>query len=167
MLTIKDIDSMATSFAALTAATGRIVFGTRRTKLLKACVDWVQDFYRISATPTIVGLSENKFKDTLTQSLIRDEVRVNLKSQTSTTADAASPGPLKNEREWKQWEEKFTNYTVLRIWGPSASHSHTLSERTITLRQILIHTLILFIEQWLMHHSLANITMQIVSQFST
>ena len=71
MLTIKDIDSMATSFAALTAATGRIVFGTRRTKLLKACVHWVQDFNCILAKPTIVGLSEITFKDALTQSLIK------------------------------------------------------------------------------------------------
>ena len=82
MLTIKDIDIMATGFAALTAATGRIVFGMRRTKLFIACAHLVQDFYCISATPTIVRLSEIKFKDALTQSLIRGEVRVNLKSQT-------------------------------------------------------------------------------------
>ena len=41
MLTIKDIESMATSFEARTHANGRIGFGTRRTKLLKACVHWV------------------------------------------------------------------------------------------------------------------------------
>ncbi len=110
MLPIKDIESMTTSFAARTTANGRIVFGTRRTKLLNACVHWIQDSYRISALPTFIGLTDITFKEALTQSWIRDEVRVNLKSQISTTADAASPGPLKNGREWKQWEEKFTNY---------------------------------------------------------
>ena len=61
-------------------------------------------------TPTIIRLTEITFKEALTQSLIREEIRVNLKTQTSTTADAASPGPLKNKREWKQWEEKITSY---------------------------------------------------------
>ena len=61
MLTDKDIATMATDYSSR-AATGRIVFGTRRTKLLKAYVLWIQDFYRTSNVPIIVGLNEATFK---------------------------------------------------------------------------------------------------------
>lgn len=115
LLSVKDIDSMASAFANRTQQAGRIIFGTRRTKLLKAFSHWVDDFYRVSSVPSIVGLSEVSFKFQLHRALARDEVRKNLKSQTKTTADAASPGPLKNEREWKQWEEKFTNYCASHL----------------------------------------------------
>ena len=75
----------------------------------------MNDFYRVSSVPSIVGLSEVTFKSQLHRALARDEVRANLKSQTKTTAEAASPGPLKNEREWKQWEEKFNNYCASHL----------------------------------------------------
>ena len=35
--------------------------------------------------------------------------------QTKTSADAASTGPLENEKQWKHWEEKFTNYARCHI----------------------------------------------------
>jgi hypothetical protein len=42
--TEKDISDMATDFAGRTAANGRIHFGMRRTKRLKAFAHWIQDF---------------------------------------------------------------------------------------------------------------------------
>ena len=75
----------------------------------------MNDFYRVSSVPSIVGLSEVTFKSQLHRALARDEVRANLKSQTKTIAGAASPRPLKNEREWKQWEEKFNNYCASHL----------------------------------------------------
>ena len=41
LLSSKDIDGMATAFAARSQTTGKIIFGTRRTKLLKAFSHWV------------------------------------------------------------------------------------------------------------------------------
>eukprot|EP00957_Ditylum_brightwellii_P185523 14124955-Ditylum_brightwellii.AAC.1 len=42
--TEKDISDMATDFAGMTVANGRIHFGMKRTKRLKAFSHWVQDF---------------------------------------------------------------------------------------------------------------------------
>jgi hypothetical protein len=47
-LTEKDIGALSKEFAERTAAQGRIVFGLRRTNLLKASINWAQDFRRIS-----------------------------------------------------------------------------------------------------------------------
>lgn len=44
MLTKEDIDAMAKSFAGRTTQNGRIIFGTNRTKRLRAVANWVQDF---------------------------------------------------------------------------------------------------------------------------
>ena len=60
-LTDKDIATMTTDYSSRAVA-GQIVFGTRRTKLLKAYVLWIQDFYRTSNVPIIVGLNEATFK---------------------------------------------------------------------------------------------------------
>ena len=49
----KDITKSATAFAARTIANGNIVFGMRRTNALMALVHWVQDFGRISRTPSV------------------------------------------------------------------------------------------------------------------
>ena len=112
VLTEKDITSMSSGFASRTQADGRILFGTRRTKLLKALIHWNEDFFRVSQMPSIVGLTEAIFKAQLERALVRSDIRKALQDQTSTAATAANPGPLKSEKEWKQWEEKFTNYAA-------------------------------------------------------
>ena len=48
LLTEKDADNMASSFASRSQNNGRIIFGTARTKRVKALIHWVQDTYRIS-----------------------------------------------------------------------------------------------------------------------
>ena len=107
----KDINSMASKYASRTQLEGKIHFGIRRTKLLKALVHWIQDFYCVSETPKIDNLTQVTFKDALQIALVRANIRKSIKDDTSTSADAASPGPLESERKWKQWEEKFLNYT--------------------------------------------------------
>lgn len=110
MLSEKDVNAMATEWAGRTSNNGRIIFGIRRTKLLKALTHWVQDFFRVSAVPHIDDLDENGFKSQLQRALARAEIRSNIKDQTKIAAAASTPGPLESERQWKQWEEKFTNY---------------------------------------------------------
>jgi hypothetical protein len=128
LLTEKDITSMASGFAGRTVQDGRINFGLRRTKLTKALIHWTQDFYRVSETPTIIGLNEITFKGQLDRALARAEIRKVLTSQTSTSAGAASPGPLESEKMWKQWEEKFINYTRSHIGANGIPLSYVIRE---------------------------------------
>ena len=58
----------------------------------------MEDFYRVSGTPDIVGLNTTTFRAALNMALKREEVRVNLRKQLKTAADAASPGPLDPEK---------------------------------------------------------------------
>ena len=99
VMTEKDISTMATSFASRTALNGRMHFGTRRIKYLKAFTHWIRDFYRVSGIPSIDGLSEEIFKPQLDRAAARAVVRKNMESQTKTSAEAASPGPLENEKQ--------------------------------------------------------------------
>jgi hypothetical protein len=57
LLTENDIASPAKGFAKRTNANRKIVFGLRRTNLLKATVHWVQDFRRISRDPSILDIA--------------------------------------------------------------------------------------------------------------
>ena len=65
MLSLDDIDAMSKTFMSQTASNGKIIFGTNRTKWLKALIHWTQDFYRVSEVPMIVGLDEIEFKAAL------------------------------------------------------------------------------------------------------
>jgi hypothetical protein len=106
---------MSTEFSNRTIAGGRIIFGTNRTKFLKAIAHWVQDFHRVSENPTIVGLNELSFKSELQRSLSRTSIRKTLSDSASITSKAADPGPLKSEKQWKEWEEKFINYLRCQV----------------------------------------------------
>ena len=73
-------------------------------------INWVGDFYRISQTPTIEGLSETTFKDALRVAESRFSIRKSMSESATIASKAADPGPLKSEKMWKEWEEKFSNY---------------------------------------------------------
>ena len=106
---------MASDFSSRTVANGRINFGTMRTKRLKALIHWIQDIYRVSCVTLIVGLSEISFKAELETALTRNEIRKNQRELTKTATEAASPGPLESEKEWKEWSEKIVNYLGLHL----------------------------------------------------
>ncbi len=38
-----------------------------------------------------------------------------MESQTKKSSEAASPGPLEYEKQWKHWKEKFVNYAKSHI----------------------------------------------------
>ena len=95
MFSEKDMNNMARDFAGRTATGGgRINFGIRRTKKLIALAHWVQDFYRVSNTPSIEGLSQVTFSTQLERALDRQRARERLIDQSSISAKAASPGLL-------------------------------------------------------------------------
>ena len=126
MLSIDDVDAMAKTFASRTAGNGRIIFGTNRTKWLKAVVHWVQDFDRVSETPTIVGLDEPGFKASLRTAESRDKIRSTLKD--NDIPSDASPGLLDKESKWKEWEEKFINYLRLHLGSSGIPLSYVIRE---------------------------------------
>ena len=119
-----DITDMSKDYSGRTSTNGRIHFGIRRTKRLKAYLQWVQDFYRISVTPTISGLASATFSTALTVSLERHRIRKQLRDQSDVKAKSASPGPLISEAKWIDWETKFTNYlsTLLGVNGIPLSY---------------------------------------------
>lgn len=127
-LTEKDVQSIATDWAGRTAVHGRFYMGNRRLKYLQALTHWVQDFRRVSETPTIVGLNEHTFKAQLSRALDRSVIRKTLTDQSSTASSTASPGPLDSERKWKQWEEKFLNYTTLHLGSFGVPLSYVIRE---------------------------------------
>ena len=97
----KDITAMSKDFSSRQAAQ-RIHFGVRRIKRLVGTMYFIQDFYRVSMTPSIVGLNNVSFNLRLETALARAAVREKIVEQQDTAAKAASPGPLSNERKWKE-----------------------------------------------------------------
>ena len=116
---------MAKDYAARTSA-NRIYFGVRRTKKLSSMLHFVQDFYRVSLTPSIVGMTKTDFQQALSVASTRSEVRDNLRSQSATSAKEATPGPLVNERKWKEWETKFDNYLSTLIGSNGVPLSYVI-----------------------------------------
>ena len=128
-LTAEDIDSMAKSFAARTSTGGRIIFGTNRTKWLKALVHWVQDFARVSCTPTVWDLDEPQLKQALRTAESRAKIRATLKS--NDIPKDASPGLLERESKWKEWEDKFVNYLRLHLGASGIPLSYVIRENDL------------------------------------
>ena len=130
VLNEKDITAMSSDFSHRTANNGRIYFGTNRTKRIKALIHWVQDIYRVSKVPTIVGLSQTLFRAELERALAREEIRKSLRELTKTATDEASPGPLEKEKQWKEWEEKFINYLRLHLGVNGVCLAYVIRENT-------------------------------------
>ena len=57
VLTEKYISDLSTDFFRRTQANGKMNFGMRRTKRMKALMNWVHDVYRISGYPTSIDLN--------------------------------------------------------------------------------------------------------------
>jgi hypothetical protein len=121
-LSNEDIEAQAKSFAA--RRTGKIIFGTNRSKFLKALAHWVQDFHRVSGTPSIEGLSEGTFTEQLRRAQTRNKIRKALKS--NDVPSESSPGPLEKESKWKEWEEKFVNYLRLHLGANGVPLSYVI-----------------------------------------
>ena len=119
VLTESDISDMVKDFGSRTQNNGRFHIGSKRAKKLKGFVHWIQDFYRVSEDPTIVGLNEHTFTNALEDSQKRANVRRSLKDNSDTASKAADPGPLKSEKQWREWEEKFENFlgTIIGVNG--------------------------------------------------
>lgn len=105
----KDIYELAGSFQKRDAAE-RIIFGQRRIKKLKALIHWTRDFRRMSHTPDIDGSDAVAFNEELDTAARRQEVRLVQIENSDSVMKEASPGMLKSEAMWNEWEPAFENY---------------------------------------------------------
>jgi hypothetical protein len=107
----KDITSLAKGFAECTAAQGEIIFGLRRTNLLKATVHWVQDFTRISREPTLDSFPDAaSFRVAIEIARQRAQVRKHQAEESDKLSKAANPGKLKRQKDWLVWSCSLSNY---------------------------------------------------------
>jgi len=104
----------------------KIIFGTNRTKRTKALIHWLMDFYRVSDEPSIVELSEVTFREKLRLTVTRASVRKTLSTQ--ALRQAADPSPLKSEKQWKEWEKKFSYYLRCHIGASGVPLSFIIRE---------------------------------------
>jgi hypothetical protein len=110
-LTEKDIGSLAKGFAERTAAQGRIIFGLRRTNLLKAAIHWAQDFRRISRTVTLdPAIDAAEFRTQIEAAKQRAVIRKHNAEESDGLSKASDPGKLKRQKEWIAWSRGLRNY---------------------------------------------------------
>ena len=101
-LNIKDITALASDFGNRTFANGCVCFESSRTKKLQSVSFWVKEFYRISQVPSTVGLDRATFTTQMEQDRARDDVPLQMISQSDVKSKATSPGPLVSESTWTE-----------------------------------------------------------------
>ena len=111
----EDVKMSQKTFANLTIATGRLVFGTRRTKYLLDMIDWTQDFKRVGKEPTIDGLDQESFLEALRVARERAVIRASRKDSLESQGKEASPGKLTGVKTWSVWILKLFNYLSMVI----------------------------------------------------
>ena len=104
-----DVTDLAKDYSSRASAT-KINFGLRRIKKLKAIIHWSKDHRRTSTTPDIQGMNGTVFDMQLVRASQRAQIRKQLHDASDNKAKASSPGPLKSEDKWVEWETKFENY---------------------------------------------------------
>lgn len=110
-LTEKDVSALAKGFAERTAAQGRIIFGLRRTNLLKATINWAQDFKRVSRAVSLDGVDdEPAFRVLIETAKQRSQIRKHNTEESDGLSKAADPGKLKRQKEWIAWSRGLKNY---------------------------------------------------------
>ena len=103
-------------------------FGIRRIKKLKSVIHWAQDHRRVSSTPFVGGVNGNVFLAQLERASERARIRNQHKSDAKSKAKEASPGPLKSEKEWMNWEAKFVNYLSVLVGVNDVPLSYVIRE---------------------------------------
>jgi hypothetical protein len=121
----KDISEMAKGFADRGNNNGRVVFGLRRTNLLKATVHWVQDFRRISREPNLDDINDlDDFKEAIEEARQRAQIRKSSIDESDALSKASDPGKLKRQKDWQVWSRSLKNHlsTILGQDGVPLSY---------------------------------------------
>jgi hypothetical protein len=107
----KDIDSLSDSFASRTQLLGKIIFGLRRKKRLKATLHWAQDFRRISRDLSLEGIVDAAdFHVVIEVSRLRAEMRKQQRTDSAKLGAATEPGKLKRQKDWPTWIRALNNF---------------------------------------------------------
>jgi hypothetical protein len=110
-LTDYDMGILAKCFAEKSAAQGRIMFGLRRTNLLKATIHWAQDFRRISREVTLDDVADAAdFRAQIETARLRAQIRKHNAEESDSLSKAADPGKLKRQKDWIAWSRGLKNY---------------------------------------------------------
>jgi len=73
--TAMDVTELQELYAKRAQNAGHTYFGLQHTKRLKATLDWVQDFARLSKNPTLEGLNQESFKAAILVAAQRADTR--------------------------------------------------------------------------------------------
>jgi hypothetical protein len=108
-ITIKELETMGKELSTRSVASRKLTIGLPRMRKLKATIHWAQDRLRIDMPVTIatsINTPEAKatFLAEIADSADRHKIRDNSRDSLETRAKNASPGKLKDESKWDQWE---------------------------------------------------------------
>jgi hypothetical protein len=121
----KDVSGLEKGFAERTVTSRKIVFGLRRTNLLRVTVHWAQDFRRISRAPTLDGIGAMPdVKAAIEMAKQRAQIRKHNAEESDSLSTASDPGKVKRQKDWLVWSRSLTNYlsTILGQDGVPLSY---------------------------------------------
>jgi hypothetical protein len=125
----KDVSSLAKGFVERTVASGKIVFGLRQTKLLRATIHWAQDFRRINRAPTLDGIGAMPdFKAAIETAKQRAQIRKHNAEESDSLSTATDPGKLKRQKDWLVWSHSLTNYLLTILGQDGVPLSYVIRE---------------------------------------
>ena len=107
-----DFNKMAKDYVNQALILGKINFGIRRIKKLKALLHWAQDFRRISEQPLLEIITGDNFLMQIDRALEQTNDWKQYRDDSEKKPKEASQVPLNSEREWIDWEAKFANYCL-------------------------------------------------------
>jgi hypothetical protein len=113
--TSRELEQVAKELASTGSGTSKMTIGLARMKLLKGVIHWANDKERIGQDVNMQVPSNDEvgarfeFLEELRLSIERQGIRVKTtEAQREARSKAASPGKLKDERQWDKWEKGLT-----------------------------------------------------------
>ena len=87
--------NLENGFSDRTVAAGKISFGLPRTNILKATINWSQDFRSISPTPSLIGIrNAAKLRASIEAARQRARIRKHSLDKSDSLRNAANPGKI-------------------------------------------------------------------------
>jgi hypothetical protein len=118
-ITAKELDQLSKELSGTSAGTDKMKIGFMRMRLLKGVIYWAMDKQRLGMTVTMIvdtgdeATAQFEFLEELNTSIDRQAIRVQSTDSIEAMGKAASPGKLKDEKNWDKWEQGL--YLMLSI----------------------------------------------------
>lgn len=108
----------------------RIYFGLARTKYLKSMLYWAKDFERVGEEISVANLSSgSKFREQLLEAESRQDIRTQMVRVAETRAKEATPGKLRSERQWNNWEQALSTQLGILLGVSGIPLSYIIREK--------------------------------------